>query len=47
MILKQLYYLREIDRFKSFSKAAVACNVSQPALSRGGFEKPLIDFSCA
>ncbi|MCG4255797.1 LysR family transcriptional regulator [Acetobacter senegalensis] len=34
MILKQLYYLREIDRFKSFSKAAVACNVSQPALSR-------------
>lgn len=34
MILKQLYYLREIDKFRSFSKAAVACNVSQPALSR-------------
>ncbi|BAK82549.1 LysR family transcriptional regulator [Komagataeibacter medellinensis] len=34
MFLKQLYYLREIDRFRSFSKAAVACNVSQPSLSR-------------
>ena len=34
MFLKQLYYLREIDKFKSFSKAAAACNVSQPSLSR-------------
>ncbi|WP_029605876.1 LysR family transcriptional regulator [Kozakia baliensis] len=34
MFLKQLYYLREIDRLQSFSKAARACHVSQPALSR-------------
>lgn len=34
MFLKQLYYLREIERHKNFSKAAKACNVSQPALSR-------------
>ncbi|WP_246285342.1 LysR family transcriptional regulator [Nguyenibacter vanlangensis] len=34
MFLKQLYYLREIERYQSFSKAAQACNVSQPALSR-------------
>ncbi|PYD74879.1 LysR family transcriptional regulator [Novacetimonas pomaceti] len=34
MFLKQLHYLREIDRLRSFSKAAAACNVSQPALSR-------------
>ncbi|MEZ7137661.1 LysR family transcriptional regulator [Komagataeibacter sp. SM21] len=34
MFLKQLYYLREIDRLRSFSKAADVCNVSQPALSR-------------
>ncbi|GBQ22623.1 LysR family transcriptional regulator [Gluconacetobacter sacchari DSM 12717] len=34
MFLRQLYYLREIDRLRSFSKAAEACNVSQPALSR-------------
>lgn len=34
MFLKQLYYLREIERHQSFSKAAMACNVSQPALSR-------------
>ena len=33
MFLKQLYYLREIDKFKSFSQAAAACNVSQPSLS--------------
>jgi DNA-binding transcriptional LysR family regulator len=34
MFLRQLQYLREIERHKSFSKAAGACNVSQPALSR-------------
>ncbi|GBR05213.1 hypothetical protein AOE01nite_27210 [Acetobacter oeni] len=34
MFLKQLHYLREIERYRSFSKAAKACNVSQPALSR-------------
>ncbi|MBB2202216.1 LysR family transcriptional regulator [Gluconacetobacter tumulisoli] len=34
MFLKQLQYLREIERYKSFSKAAKACGVSQPALSR-------------
>ncbi|MBV1838269.1 LysR family transcriptional regulator [Acetobacter estunensis] len=34
MFLKQLQYLREIERYKSFSKAANACGVSQPALSR-------------
>ncbi|GAA4503792.1 LysR family transcriptional regulator [Gluconacetobacter tumulicola] len=34
MFLRQLHYLREIDRLRSFSKAADACNVSQPALSR-------------
>lgn len=34
MFLKQLYYLREIERYQSFSKAAAACHVSQPALSR-------------
>ena len=34
MFLKQLQYLREIERHKSFSKAATACGVSQPALSR-------------
>ena len=34
MFLKQLQYLREIERYKSFSKAATACGVSQPALSR-------------
>lgn len=34
MFLNQLYYLRELERQKSFSKAAEACHVSQPALSR-------------
>ena len=34
MFLKQLYYLREIERHQNFSKAAEACNVSQRALSR-------------
>lgn len=34
MFLKQLQYLREIERTRSFSKAATACGVSQPALSR-------------
>ncbi|EHH69622.1 LysR family transcriptional regulator [Gluconobacter morbifer] len=34
MFLKQLQYLREIERHKSFSRAAIACGVSQPALSR-------------
>lgn len=34
MFLNQLYYLRELKRQKSFSKAAEACHVSQPALSR-------------
>jgi len=34
MFLRQLQYLREVVRCKSFSKAATTCGVSQPALSR-------------